>query len=146
MKATRSRSASDSIRSANPLLRPWTGPHGLPPFESITTAHFRPAFEPAVAAQQAEVAAIADSTEAPTFANTLEAMERSGLALKQVGGVFFNLAGSHTNDAIQAIEREMAPVLAKHRNSIFMNEKLFRRVDDLHGRRRDLGLSPEQAR
>jgi peptidyl-dipeptidase Dcp len=146
MKATRSMSASDSIRSANPLLRPWTGPHGLPPFESITTDHFRPAFETALAEQQAEIAAIADSTEAPTFANTLEAMERSGLALKQVGGVFFNLAGSHTNDAIQAIEREMAPVLAKHRNSIFMNEKLFRRVDDLHGRRRDLGLSPEQAR
>jgi peptidyl-dipeptidase Dcp len=138
--------ASASIPTDNPLLRPWTGPHGLPPFESITTDHFKPAFEAALAEQTAEVAAIADAPEAPSFANTVEAMERSGLALKRVGGVFFNLAGSHTNDAIQAIEREMAPVLAKHRNSIFMNEKLFRRVDDLYRQRDTLGLNAEQAR
>ncbi|HZH53115.1 MAG TPA: M3 family metallopeptidase [Microvirga sp.] len=138
--------ASASAHSDNPLLRPWTDPHGLPPFESITPEHFRPAFDTALAEQQAEIEAIAESAEAPTFANTIEALERSGLALKRVGAVFFNLAGSHTNDAIQAIEREMAPILAKHRNSIFMNEKLFRRVDELHSNRESLDLDAEQAR
>lgn len=138
--------ASDPTHAANPLLRAWATPHGLPPFESITPDHFKPAFETALAEQQTEISAIADSPAAPTFVNTIESLERSGLTLKRVGGVFFNLAGSHTNDAIQAVEREMAPLLAKHRNSIFMNGTLFRRVDDLHRQRDTLGLSPEQAR
>jgi peptidyl-dipeptidase Dcp len=73
-------------------------------------------------------------------------LEGSGSALKKVSAVFYNLAGSHTNDALQGIEREMAPVLAKHRNAIFMNEALFRRVDALHRRKAELGLSAEQAR
>jgi peptidyl-dipeptidase Dcp len=138
--------ASSAALSANPLLGPWTGPFGLPPFESIAPEHYRPAFDTALAEQQAEIAAIADSHDAPTFANTVEALERSGSALKRVGGVFYNLAGSHTNDAIQAVEREMAPVMAKHRNSIFMNEALYRRVKALYDQRDGLGLSPEQAR
>jgi peptidyl-dipeptidase Dcp len=136
----------DQTPTDNPVLRPWTGPHGLPPFESITPEQFSPAFTTALAEQQDEIAAITGTPEAATFANTVEALERSGAALKRVGGVFFNLAGSHTNDAIQAVEREMAPVLAKHRNSIFMNETLFRRVDALYHERDSLGLTPEQAR
>lgn len=138
--------ASDAALAGNPLLTPWTTPFGLPPFESIAPEHFRPAFDTALAEQQSQIAAIAESTEAPTFANTIEALERSGRTLKKVGGVFFNLAGSHTNDALQAIEREMAPVLAKHRNSIFMNEALYRRVAALYDKRESLGLSPEQMR
>lgn len=138
--------ASDANLAANPLLGPWTGPFGLPPFESIAPEHYRPAFDTALAEQQAEIAAIADRPEAPTFVNTVEALERSGMRLKRVGGVFFNLAGSHTNDAIQAVEREMAPILAKHRNSIFMNEALFKRVDALYEQRGSLDLTPEQAR
>ncbi|NBJ10470.1 M3 family metallopeptidase [Microvirga arsenatis] len=138
--------ASDAALAGNPLLTPWTTPFGLPPFESIAPDHFRPAFHQALAEQQAQIAAIAESAEEPTFANTIEALERSGQALKRVGGVFFNLAGSHTNDAIQAVEREMAPILAKHRNSIFMNEALYRRVAALHERRESLGLTPEQMR
>jgi peptidyl-dipeptidase Dcp len=138
--------ASDAALAGNPLLTQWTTPFGLPPFESIAPEHFRPAFDTALAEQQAQIAAIAESPEAPTFANTIEALERSGQTLKKVGGVFFNLAGSHTNDAIQAIEREMAPILAKHRNGIFMNEALYRRVAALYGQRESLGLTPEQAR
>ncbi len=138
--------ASDAALAGNPLLTQWTTPFGLPPFESIAPEHFRPAFDAALAEQQAQIAAIAESPEAPTFANTIEALERSGQTLKKVGGVFFNLAGSHTNDAIQAIEREMAPILAKHRNSIFMNEALYRRVAALYEQRESLGLTPEQAR
>ncbi|MFC1457485.1 M3 family metallopeptidase [Microvirga arabica] len=138
--------ASDAALAGNPLLTPWTTPFGLPPFESIAPEHYRPAFDTALAEQQTQIAAIAESTDAPTFANTIEALERSGRTLKTVGGVFFNLAGSHTNDALQAIEREMAPVLAKHRNSIFMNEALYRRVAALYEKRESLGLSPEQMR
>ncbi|MBM1171211.1 M3 family metallopeptidase [Microvirga arabica] len=138
--------ASDAALAGNPLLTPWTTPFGLPPFESIAPEHYRTAFDTALAEQQTQIAAIAESTDAPTFANTIEALERSGRTLKTVGGVFFNLAGSHTNDALQAIEREMAPVLAKHRNSIFMNEALYRRVAALYEKRESLGLSPEQMR
>lgn len=138
--------ASSATLSANPLLTPWTGPFGLPPFESIAPEHFKPAFDTALAEQQSEIAAIADSAEAPTFVNTIEALEKSGASLKRVGGVFFNLAGSHTNDAIQAVERDMAPVLAKHRNSIFMNEALYKRVEALYEKGESLGLTPEQAR
>jgi peptidyl-dipeptidase Dcp len=137
---------ASGAHSANPLLSPWSTPFGLPPFESITPEHYRPAFDTALAEQQAEIEAIAESAEAPSFANTIETLERSGATLKRVGGVFFNLSGSHTNEAIQAIERDLAPVLAKHRNSIFMNEALYRRVADLYEKRESLGLTPEQAR
>ncbi|WP_262028744.1 M3 family metallopeptidase [Microvirga sp. Mcv34] len=137
---------SDTALAGNPLLTPWTTPFGLPPFESIAPEHYKPAFDAALAEQQKQIAAIADSLEEPSFANTIEALEKSGQTLKKVGGVFFNLAGSHTNDAVQAVEREMAPILAKHRNSIFMNEALYRRVAALYEKRDSLGLTPEQAR
>ncbi len=138
--------ASSANLSGNPLIATWNTPFGLPPFESIAPEHYKPAFDQALADQQIEIAAIAGSEAAPTFANTIEALERSGAALKRVGGVFFNLAGSHTNEAIQAIEREMAPILAKHRNSIFMNEALYRRVAALYDNRESLGLDAEQTR
>ena len=138
--------ASDASLAGNPLLTQWATPFGLPPFESIAPEHYKPAFDAALAEQQKQIAAIAEDADEPSFANTIEALEKSGQALKKVGGVFFNLAGSHTNDAIQAVEREMAPILAKHRNSIFMNEALYRRVAALYEKRDSLGLTPEQAR
>lgn len=138
--------ASSADLSGNPLLGSWNTPFGLPPFESIAPDHYRPAFDTALAQQQAEIKTIAENGEPSTFANTIEALERSGASLKRVGGVFFNLSGSHTNEAIQAIERELAPVLAKHRNSIFMNEALYKRVAELYEKRESLGLTPEQAR
>ncbi|MGO4706251.1 M3 family metallopeptidase [Microvirga sp. 2MCAF38] len=132
--------------TTNPFSTPWTSPFGLPPFESIAPEHYKPAFDKALVEQQAEIQAIAENPETATFGNTIEALEKSGATLKRVSAVFFNLAGSHTNPALQAIEREMAPLLAKHRNSIFMNEKLFTRVDALHKNRDGLSLTPEQAR
>ncbi|HEY8383283.1 MAG TPA: M3 family metallopeptidase [Microvirga sp.] len=139
-------SATQDPATGNPFLAEWSTPFGLPPFDAIAPEHFRPAFDAALAGQRTEIDAIAADRSEPSFDNTVAALERSGRALKRVGGVFFNLAGSHTNEAIQAIEREMAPVLAKHRNAIFMNEALYRRVAALHERRDALGLSPEQAR
>ena len=138
--------ASSADLSNNPLLTTWNTPFSLPPFESIAPEHYKPAFDLALAEQQSEIAAIAESAQEPTFANTIEALERSGATLKRVGGVFFNLAGSHTNETIQAIEREMAPLLAKHRNTIFMNEALYERVAALYDKRESLGLDAEQRR
>jgi peptidyl-dipeptidase Dcp len=132
--------------SDNPFRDAWTTPFGIPPFDRIAPEHFRPAFEAGLSEQRAEIDRIAGQEDAPSFDNTLAALERSGRALKRVGGVFFNLSGADTNDALQAIERELAPVLAKHRNAIFMNEALFRRVDAIYQKRAELDLTPEQAR
>jgi peptidyl-dipeptidase Dcp len=130
----------------NPLLEPWTGPFEAPPFDRIEPGHFRPAFDAALKDARREVDAIAANPAPPTFANTIEALERSGRSLDRVGGVFFNLTGAATNDELQAIEREIAPVLARHRNETYLNEALFKRIDALKAEEEGLGLSAEQAR
>ena len=134
------------MTSPNPLLAPWTGPFEAPPFAAIEPAHFKPAFETALARNRDEIAAIAGDPATPTFENTIVALERSGAALDRVGSVFFNLAGADTNDELQATEREMAPVLSRHSSAIYLNADLFRRIDDLWTRRDALGLDAEQAR
>jgi peptidyl-dipeptidase Dcp len=130
----------------NPLLSSWTGPFEAPPFAEITAADYRPAFEAALAENVAEIAAIADNPEPATFENTIVAMERAGATLDKVCSVFFNLSSADTNDDLQAIEREMAPVLSRHSSAIYLNETLFRRIDDLWTRRATLGLEGEQGR
>jgi peptidyl-dipeptidase Dcp len=130
----------------NPLLEAWTEPFEAPPFERIEPAHFRPAFEAALNQARQEIDAVAANPEPPTFANTIEALERSGRSLDKVGRVFFNLTGAATNDELQAIEREMAPILARHRNETYLNDALFRRIDALNAEGSGLGLSAEQAR
>ena len=131
---------------ANPLLATWEAPYGLPPFERIEEAHYRPAFDAAMALQLAEIEAIATDPASPNFANTIEAMERSGQALDRVSGVFFGLASSHANDALQAIQREVAPKLASHHSAILMNARLFARVRALVDAGGALGLDAEQVR
>ena len=130
----------------NPLLEPWTGPFEAPPFDHFEPSQFRPAFDATLAQARAEIDAVAADPAAPTFANTIEALERSGRSLDKVGNVFFNLTGAHTNDELQAIEREIAPILARHRSETYLNEALFKRIDALKARAGNLGLSTEQAR
>jgi len=130
----------------NKLLEPWTGPFGAPPFADVNVADYRPAFATALAQQEAEIAAIANNAEAPSFTNTIEALERSGDALDRVSLLFFNLAATDTDDDYQAIEREMAPVLSRHRNAIYLNEALYRRVEAVDAKKDSLGLTPEQLR
>src|SRR5271169_1554926 len=137
---------TDSAPSANPLLEPWTGPFEAPPFDRIEPGHFRPAFEAALKEARREIDAVAADPAPPTFANTIEALERSGRSLDRVGGVFFNLTGAATNDELQAIEREIAPALARHRNDTYLNEALFKRIDALKAKENSLGLSAEQGR
>src|SRR4051795_186719 len=130
----------------NPLLAEWSAPFGVPPLDAIEAEHFPPAFEQALAAHRQEIGAVAGSPAEPDFDNTVAALERSGRLLTRVSNVFYVLAGAHTSDAIQAIERDMAPRLARHWNEIHLNEALFSRLDALHQRRDGLGLTGDQAR
>jgi peptidyl-dipeptidase Dcp len=130
----------------NPLIEPWTTPFGVPPFDLIEAAHFAPAFETAIARHRAEIAAIGADPATPDFANTVEALERSGELLSRVAATFFNLAASQASPAIQAVEREVAPVLARHRAEMSLDPGIFRRVDALHRRRDTLALEPDQLR
>ncbi len=130
----------------NPLLEPWTGPFEAPPFDRFEPRQFRPAFDAALSQARAEIDAVAVDPAAPTFANTIDALERSGRSLDKVASVFFNLTGAHTNDELQAIEREIAPILARHRSETYLNEALFKRIDVLKGDAGELGLSAEEAR
>lgn len=133
-------------QSSNPLLTPWNTPFGLPPFGAIESKDFRPAFEAAIAAHQAEIDAIARNPEAPSFANTIEALERAGRTLTDVGSVFWNLTATDTTPDLQTIERDMAGALSRHSAEISMNGDLFRRVEALYDKRADLDLTPEQLR
>ena len=130
----------------NPLLVPWKTAFEAPPFTDIVPEHFRPAFEQGMTRHLAEIGKIADYAAKPTFANTIRALENSGRQLDRVAAVFWNLAGSDSNDALQAIEREMAPRLAEHSNAITSNTVLFARIADLYARRAKLKLAPEKRR
>jgi peptidyl-dipeptidase Dcp len=138
--------SSTAQPAANPFFQSWQGPFGAPPFDKVTIEHFRPAFERALAEHTAEIEAIAAQPAAPDFANTIEAMERSGRLLARVSHVFYALAGADTNDAIQAIEREIAPTMSAHYSRIHLNAALFKRIDSLFARRDSLSLTREQER
>src|ERR1041385_6804428 len=118
----------------NPLLADWTAPFGVPPLAAIKPEHFSSAFEQALAAHRAEVDAVTGGGAEPDFDNTVAALERSGRLLSRVSDVFYVLAGAHTSQAIQAIERDMAPKLARHWNEVHRNKSLFARLDALYAR------------
>ena len=130
----------------NPLLERWTTPFEVPPFDKVRTEHFLPAIEKGFTENLAEIDAIANNRAAPTFANTIDALEGAGRLLERVSSVFFNLSGTDTTPEIQAIEREVAPRYAKHSMGIYQNAKLFARVDALMKNRKKLGLTLEQMR
>jgi peptidyl-dipeptidase Dcp len=130
----------------NPFFTAWTTPFETPPFDKIKEAHYMPAFEAGMAEQKKEVEAIAADSAAPTFANTVEALEKSGALLTKVGNVFFNLTSSNTNEEMQKIEAAVTPLLAKHQDDINLNPKLFARVKSVYAEKDKLGLSPEQSR
>ena len=130
----------------NPLLADWKTPFGIPPFEDIRIEHYRPAFEAALKTHREEIDAIADNPAEPDFDNVIAALERSGESLRKVASVFFNLCGSNTNDAMQEIQREIAPVLTRHSNETLFNRKLFARINTLVESQANPGLTREQAR
>ncbi|HWV22218.1 MAG TPA: M3 family metallopeptidase [Devosia sp.] len=130
----------------NPFFQDWATPFGVPPFAEIRTEHFKPAFEAALKAHEAEIAAIAGEASAPSFENTIAALERSGAQLDRVDLVFSQLASANTNETLQAIERDVSPLLARHWNAIFLNPALFARIDALYQKRGALGLDAEALR
>ncbi len=131
---------------SNVLLGEWDGAFALPPFDAITDADFGPAFDAALAEARGNIAAIARTDDAPTFANTVEVMEMAEGALDRVAGVFYNLAGADSTPAREALQRDLAPKLSAFSSEITNNKALFARIDDLWARRDDLALTPEQMR
>ncbi|WP_204113576.1 M3 family metallopeptidase [Shimia biformata] len=130
----------------NPLLQDWDTPFGLAPFDSISDADFAPAFKTALVAHKAEIDAIAANPDAPTFANTIEALEAAGRDLDKVLSVFFTVAGADSNPAREALQREFSPEMARHGAEISANKALFGRVATLWDARDRLNLTDEQAR
>ncbi len=135
-----------ALPAGNPFGRAWETPFGLPPFAEITPEHIKQAYPAALEQHRAEVEAIKAEKAAPDFANTIEALERSARGMSRLGGVFYNLAGADTNEALQAIEREMSPVMSRHWSAIMMDHELFARVDAVFEARESLGLTEEQLR
>ncbi|CTQ42045.1 M3 family metallopeptidase [Roseibium aggregatum] len=132
--------------TVNPLLSDWTTPFDLPPFETIAPEHFEEAFDAAMAEAKADTDRIADQEVAPTFENTIVALETSGKTLTKVARTFFNLTGAHTNEALQKIERDVAPKLAKHSSEMLLNSRLYGRIAALWDQRDSLDLNSEDAR
>lgn len=135
-----------SERDIKPALVNWDGIHGLPDFAAIEDEDFRPAFGPAMALHLAEIEAIADNPQPADYANTIEAMELAGAHLRKVQTLFWHRAGTDSTPVIQELERDIGPELAKHQSAIFMNERLFARIETLHEDRKSSGLSSEQIR
>ncbi|MBB5752826.1 M3 family metallopeptidase [Prosthecomicrobium pneumaticum] len=131
--------------AANPLLQPFETPFEAPPFSAVAPEHYRPAFDAGIAAHRAEIETIAADPAPPTFENTIAALERSGRTLSRVADIFFNLTSAETSDALEAIERDIAPVLARHSNALWLDDRLFARVDALM-KAGPAGLTDEQAR
>jgi peptidyl-dipeptidase Dcp len=130
----------------NPLLADWDTPFNLAPFDAISDADFAPAFEAAMAAARAEVAAIAESPEPPTFANTIAALEASGKALDRVLSVFFTVAGADSNPKRQELQRAFGPKLAAYSSELYGNKALFARVEAVWAAREGLDLTAEEQR
>jgi len=135
-----------SERDIKPALVTWNGIHGLPDFAAIKDDDFRPAFAPAMALHLAEMEAIAGNPQPADYANTIEAMELAGSDLRKVQALFWHRAGTDSTPEIQELERDIGPELAKHQSAIFMNERLFARIEALHVNHKTSGLSSEQIR
>ena len=130
----------------NPLLAPWDTPFELPPFAAIGDEDFAPAFDAGLTEARAAIAAIAGNADAPTFANTIEALELAEATLDRVAGVFYNLAGADSTDAREALMRDLAPKMSAFSSEVTNNKALFARIETLWQDRETLDLSPEQAR
>ena len=137
----------DAHAAANPLLAPWAGPYGgVPPFDKVRTEDFRPALEAAMAENLAEVERIASAQAPAGFENTIAALEDSGRTLDRVARILRIYTSTLNDEKVQAVEAEVAPLLAQHDDRIVQNEQLFRRIAAVYATRESSGLTPEQQR
>ncbi|WP_371519091.1 M3 family metallopeptidase [Kitasatospora sp. NBC_01300] len=130
----------------NPFFKPSPLVYELPPFAEIRPEHFLPAYERGMAEQLAEIAAITADPRPPTPDNTLVALERSGELLRRVDAVFRNQSASDTSEPVDEVETAVSPLLAAHHDAIHLDRALFARIEELYGRRAELGLDPESLR
>lgn len=135
-----------ACKNENPLLVEQNTPFGVPAFDKVKIEHYLPAFEKAIAANQAEIDAIVNNPDAPTFANTIEALDRSGELLDRVVGVFFNVIEADGNDDMNTIAEQVSPMLSALSDGIILNDALFQRVKTVYEQRETLGLNDEQMR
>lgn len=138
--------SQSSNMSDNPLFSESNLPFHAPDFDAIKVDHYRPAFEKGMEEELEEIKEIASNPEAPTFENTIVAMEKSGRLLERTSSVFYNLTSAHTNEEIQAIQKEMAPKLAAHSDDILLNPELYDRVKTLYDKRDELDLTEAEVK
>ena len=136
--------ATVSCNNQNPLIEGWNTPYGIPDFGAVKEKHYVPAFEAGIAQQQAEIDAIIANADAPTFANVVEAYERSGAILDRAVGVLFNLSETDSTPALQEIVEKVLPMISVHSDNIFMNADFFKKVEVLYNDMENLGLNQEQ--
>jgi peptidyl-dipeptidase Dcp len=136
----------DHSTENNPFFLPYNTPYKVPPFNLIKNEHFKPAITQGIKLHQAQIDLIANNTGEPTFENTTLAMENAGEFLSNVNVVFSNLNSANTNEVLQNIAKEVAPVLASHSDNIYLNEKLFSKVKALWNKKESLNLNLEQAK
>ena len=129
----------------NPFFSVYSTPFKVPPFDEIKEEHYLPGFKEGIIQDQKEIDAIVNNPEDPTFTNTIEAIDYTGDLLTKVENVFYNLLGSNTNDQMQEIAKEVAPLLSKHGDDIRLNADLFQRVKTVYDKKSELSLTPEQA-
>ena len=130
----------------NPLLADWNTPYQTPPFDQIKVEHYAPAFDAAIAEARAEIDAIVADTAAPTFANTIEALERAGDKLTRIEYIFFNILEADANEQMQQVSMEVQPKLTEYSNDVSLNPELFARVKAVYDQRESLDLSLEEAK
>jgi len=133
----------NKLEASNPFARESSLPFNYPAWDKIRNEHFAPAYAEGMRQQAAEMEAIANNKAAPTFDNTIVAMEKSGRLLNRVSGAFGTLSGSYTNDTLIALGKEMAPKLSQHGDAIRLNDKLFKRIETLYNKRASLKLDAE---
>lgn len=138
--------AACGTKDTNPFFKAYDTPYGAPPFDLIKAEHYLPAFEEGIKQQEAEIEAIANSSEEPDFENTIAALDYSGEVLTRVSSVFFNINGTDTDSTLQAINKEVTPKLSTHNDNLYLNKKLFERVKKLYDNKASLGLTTEQDR
>ena len=130
----------------NPFFTEWNTPFGVPPFNEIKVEHYLPAVQKGIEEQNAEIDALVANTDAPTFENTILALDKSGGLLTKVTGVFFPLTDANTNDEMQAAAREISPLVTKHHDEIAMNPDLFKKIKTIYEKRNESGLDDQQIR
>ncbi|MCL4484425.1 MAG: M3 family metallopeptidase [Bacteroidetes bacterium] len=133
-------------KEMNPFYETYRAPFGVPPFDKIENKHYLPAFKEGISEHNRDIEQIVNNPAAPDFANTIEAIDKSGELLGRVSTVFFNVKEANTNDSIDKIAEEVAPLLSQHADAVNMNEKLFARVKVVEDQKEKLNLNREQGR